>query len=104
MLVAKKHRKVDYRGNVWEVTALCDKSLLGKVLKEGEVTLDLLTHRRFYDGQQVGQAEAVALLKSATNINVVGKEAVECAKKALPVDGRRIRSIRGVPHLQVYYL
>ncbi|MBI5226811.1 DUF424 family protein [Candidatus Micrarchaeota archaeon] len=103
-MMAKVHERKDRHGNVWNVTAMCDHALLGKVLKEGEVTLDLKSYRNFYEGKKVSAAEAVQLLKDARNVNVVGPKSVACAKKAFPVDERQIKFIQGVPHIQVYYV
>lgn len=104
MMMAKVHQRVDRHGNVRNVTAICDQELLGRVLKEGDATLDLSGHRSFYEGRKVSEGEAVELLRNARNVNAVGPKAVACAKKAFPVDLRQVKRIQGIPHLQVYYL
>ncbi|MBI2445210.1 DUF424 domain-containing protein [Candidatus Micrarchaeota archaeon] len=102
--MAKVHQRVDRHGQVWHVTALCDKKLLGKVLKEGDVTLDLDKYRSFYEGMQVTENEAIGLLQGSRNVNAVGPNAVACARKALNIDTKQVKKVQGIPHLHIYYL
>lgn len=86
------------------VVAICDKELIGSVLKEGELVLDLKNHSSFYVGELVTQKQASELLKEATSINLVGEKAVGLAiKKGLAKKGAE-KKIAGVPHLQVYQM
>lgn len=103
-MMAKVHQRVDRHGQVWHVTAICDKELLGKTLKEGEVTLDLDKYRSFYEGMRVTEAEALGLLQGSRNVNIVGKNAVACAKKALDIDSKQVKKVQGVPHIHIYYV
>ncbi|VVC04410.1 Uncharacterised protein [Candidatus Burarchaeum australiense] len=89
------------------IVALCDAELMGKVLKEGEVTLDLKKYGEFYKGEKVkagaaGEKSVAKALGEATSINAVGKKAVEAAGKALEFPQTGARLIGGVPHVQVY--
>ncbi len=103
-MMAKVHHRVDREGRTWNVTALCDKELLGKVLKEGDVTLDLKLYRSFYEGNGVTETQAIALLRAARNVNAVGPKSVACAKAALKVDAKQIKKVQGVPHIHIYYV
>ncbi len=103
-MMAKVHQRVDRHGQVWNVTALCDKELLGKVLKEGEVVLDLDKYRSFYEGMRVSESEAVGLLEGSRNVNIVGPKSVACAQKALKIDPKQVKKVQGVPHIHIYYL
>jgi len=86
-----------------QVTAMCDAELVGKVLSEGKIKLDLQSHSGFYSGQKVSEEEAVRALSGAENVNLVGKKSLAAAKKA-GVDIRSAMQISGVPHLQAYKL
>ncbi len=98
-MYAKKYR---VRNEV--VVAICDKELIGSVLKEGELVLDLKKHSSFYMGELVTPREASELLKEATSINLVGEKAVGLAiKRGLAKKGTE-KKIAGVPHLQIYTL
>ena len=86
-----------------EIVALCDIELIGKVLASGKARLDLSAYAPFYLGKKVDEKEAVAALKAAHNANIVGKRALEAAKKA-GFAVSHAKTIGGVPHLQVYHL
>jgi hypothetical protein len=84
-----------------EIVALCDAELIGRVLANKKMRLDLSAYAPFYLGKKVEEKEAVAALSSATNANIVGSRALAAARKAgLPTS--RAMTIAGVPHLQVY--
>ncbi|VVB99466.1 Uncharacterised protein [uncultured archaeon] len=83
------------------VVALCDAELVGRVFSEGERTLDLSRHADFYEGEKVGEQEAIDALRGAEHANITGKKSLAAAKKAgLPVAGAI--KIATVPHLQIY--
>jgi len=84
------------------ILALCDKELIGKVLKEGEIVLDLKDYSSFYKGVEVGEAEAMDAMKSATSLNLVGRKSVAVAVKLGLVGKEGVRKIKGVPHVQIY--
>lgn len=101
---AKIHVKKYRDGSVRRVVAACDSALLGKVLEEGEVILDLKTYKPFYAGEEVSEAELLEMLRGAENLNLVGKQVINAASKVLPIDPKKARKIGGVPHLQFYKL
>jgi hypothetical protein len=84
-----------------EVTAICDSELLGQVLSEGALKLDLRSHAGFYMGRKVSEQEAVQALSGAQSINLVGSKSLAAARKAGVDTGAAMR-ISGVPHLQAY--
>lgn len=84
-----------------EIIALCDAELIGRVLANRKMRLDLSAYAPFYLGKKVDAKEAAAALEGAKNANIVGKRALAAAKKAgLPVS--HAMTIDGIPHLQVY--
>ena len=84
-----------------EVVALCDAELIGRVLAEGRIRLDLEKYSGFYRGEKVGLPEAVQALRTARNANIVGKKSMAAAREA-GLDVSAAVSISGVPHLQIY--
>ncbi|MBI5158803.1 DUF424 family protein [Candidatus Micrarchaeota archaeon] len=85
------------------VLALCDAELLGKILREGEATLDLQSFRSFYEGEKVNASRAEKELKNCTSANLVGKKSVATAVKAKIIAGQEnVKTIQGIPHLQIY--
>lgn len=93
------------RETIATVVALCDANLLGKVLEEGELCLDLSRNRGFYEGEKVSEEKAIALLRTpGANLNLVGEKSLAAARKAFSINEASVRKISGVPMLQVYRL
>ncbi|RLG19207.1 DUF424 domain-containing protein [Candidatus Micrarchaeota archaeon] len=84
------------------VLALCDSELLGKVLREEEIVLDLKQFGEFYKGKKVEQEELAEALGEATSINAVGERSVEAVRNAVGFEEDKVRLVEGVPHVQVY--
>jgi hypothetical protein len=99
---AKLHSRAKPNGATEEVLALCDRNLLGKVLKQGNAVLDLKAYAAFYEGAVVGEKEAIELIRGARNLNLVGEKSLKAAEKAIGVKAGSAKRIAGVPHLQVY--
>jgi hypothetical protein len=80
------------------VVALCDKSLLGKTLKEGD--LNFTVSKEFYGGDLVDLKLCLKHLERATIANMVGKRTVEAAMNAGLVHEQAVLYIEGHPHAQ----
>ena len=100
-MFAKVHERV-YDEGVKRVVAICDAELLGEKFSEGGRVLDLKTYRSFYEGDKVDEEKAIELIRSAHNLNVVGKKAVQAVKKARNIDEGCVKTVEGVPLLQLY--
>ena len=79
--------------------AVCDEDICGKKLKFKDT--DFFVNPRFYKDKQGSEEAVIPLLKEAVNINLVGKESVECGKKAGVVEEKSIIMIGNIPHAQV---
>lgn len=82
-----------------EVVALCDKKLIGKTLEEKN--LQLKVSERFYKGEELSEDKIIDILKSKSNINIVGEESIKLALKIGVISKENIIKIKGVPHVQV---
>lgn len=84
-----------HRRNEIETVACCDKDLLCKVFKEGNLRIEIT--EQFYGGELIDISDAIEILKEASYFNIVGhsiiKEAIRC--KILPKEG--VRRINGIP-------
>ncbi|MBI5229187.1 DUF424 family protein [Candidatus Micrarchaeota archaeon] len=100
-MYAKVHERMS-AGRVVSVVAVCDQELVGKVLKQGSIALDLKTYKNFYCGELVEEQQAIELIKEADSLNLVGEKALKAVAKAIGVDVKAAKKISGVPHLQVY--
>ncbi len=82
------------------VVAICDKELLGRKLREGNVSVTI--SEDFYKGELVTEEEATEVITRATNINLFGERAVSCAVRCGVVAPSSIKIIDGVAHAQVF--
>ncbi|MFA5381598.1 MAG: DUF424 family protein [Candidatus Micrarchaeia archaeon] len=86
------------------ITAICDKELINKTLKEGEIILNIKKYSNFYKGKLVGDKEITKAIKEAEHLNLVGKKCIEIAKKINKINDKQILYIEGIPHVQIYKL
>lgn len=85
------------------ILAMCDEELIGKVIKEGEVVIDLDKYSGFYKGDLISEAEAAEVLNDDIfSANIVGKRSIEAVVKAGLAKHGDERIIAGVPFLQIF--
>ncbi len=100
-MYVKIHSAGAHAGNR-QIVAVCDDDLLGKVLREKGI--EFKVSESFYKGEKKTEAEVIAILKTASNINLVGKQAVEAGLKANVISKENVVVIQGVPHAQAFTL
>jgi hypothetical protein len=81
------------------LVAACDRELLGNVLREGELKLEV--RPAFYEGEDASEELLLNRLNNATMANLVGEKTVGLAIKHKFIDEDRILYIGGVPHAQL---
>jgi len=91
-----------FRKGKEKIVAVCDSELIGKVLREGELVLNLEKYASFYQGEEADEAAVEKELLTATSINLVGKKATGIAKKMKLVKESDFIKIQKVPHVQIY--
>jgi hypothetical protein len=79
--------------------AACDDEVLGKTFCEGE--LELMVSESFYRGEKVSSEFFITKIKSATIVNLVGKEVIDIALELGLITPEGIIEIDGVPHAQI---
>jgi len=90
-------KKYDTEGQV--IVAVCDKDILGKRFREGELVLKL--EEGFYKGDEAGEEEVKEALAIATIANVAGEKSIACAVECGCIDPSTIIRIEGIPHAQM---
>ena|SRR3990167_280624 len=93
--------KIHYTGQRFNnrfVIAVCDEGLLNKELDDGKRSLTV--SEQFYKGDKKSENEVIAILKDASNANLIGEEAVAAGIKAGIVSKENVAVIKGVPHAQ----
>ncbi len=81
------------------MVAVCDRNIIGKKFKEGELILKL--EENFYKGDEVSDQEVKEALLSATIANIAGEKAVACAVACGCIDPETVIFIESIPHAQM---
>lgn len=88
------------------VIGMCDKELIGSVLTDGEVVIDIKSYSGFYKGDLLNRNQAgKKLSEHLDNIysaNIVGKESVEVAMEVSLIHKDNVMHISGVPYAHAY--
>jgi hypothetical protein len=84
-----------HRRNDIETIACCDELLINQIFKEGNLKIEI--NSQFFGDKLLEIEEAIELLKSASNFNIVGENITQQAitQKILPKEG--VRKINGIP-------
>ena len=83
-----------------DVLAACDEDLVGKKFEENELVLDI--RKSFYLDKIIGGEELSRMLAEAKNINLVGEQTINIAKRDKLVDN--IGRIKGIPYAIIFRL
>ncbi len=82
------------------VVSLCDSDIIGKTFEEGDLQLHVL--ERFYKGEEATREEIVTALVDSKISNIVGKESVQLAIDEGLITKQSIKTVDGVPHVQIF--
>lgn len=94
----KVYMKV-YRTKYGLLVSICDKDILGKVFREGDIILNV--NKDFYGGDEVNIEIAIEYLRNAAIANIVGKNVVNAAIKAGIIHKDSVLIVNGIPHAQL---
>lgn len=87
------------------VLAMCDESLIDKVLEQGDFVIDIKSYSSFYKGDLVNKEKAKNMIENADAVysaNVIGKESVEVAIEEKIIDKASVQKIKSTPYAQAY--
>ncbi len=86
-----------------KIIAMCDESLIDKVLRDGELILDIKSYADFYRGSLITvQQFADVSTSKMSSANIVGREAIDAAIKKKVIDEGHVKMINGVPYAQAF--
>ena len=94
-----KIHEVDMKNHIERIVALCDKELIGKKLRDGNLRLNV--NPRFYKGELADTDSIKDAFKIATIANIVGEKSIALALKEGVIKKENIIRISGVPHAQM---
>ena len=86
------------------VVAVCDEDLVGKVLEDKQMRMDLDRYRSFYVGDKADAGKVKEALASFTSANAVGKESVSVVLSMGLAGKEGVKYIKRIPYIQVYRL
>jgi hypothetical protein len=85
------------------MVAMCDEELMGRVLKEGRIEIDLKRYGGFYKGELVSEAEASSIIsKNVYSANVVGDRSVGILIAKGIVNDNEVRNVEGVKFVHLF--
>ncbi len=86
------------------IVAMCDSSLIEKVLKDEETELNIRDYSGFYKGELVNSTKALSLLetKDLLSANIVGEESVKVAIDKGVIDSDNVKMIGEVPYAHAF--
>lgn len=79
---------------------ICDFELLGKELKEGEISVNLT--REFFLERVIDECEAKELLNVSSMANLVGTKIIRLALDMKLAKLVTVKNVSGVPFLMIY--
>ncbi len=81
------------------IVAACDRELIGKTFREGELTIHV--SKEFYKGDSATEAEVIDALRKATIANLLGEEAISCGVKIGVINQDNVITVGGIKHAQM---
>ena len=79
--------------------AVCDAEILGKTLRDSDITFEV--SEKFYKGYKTSVDDAIDLIEESTIVNLVGANIVKRAIERGYVHPEAVIKICGVPHAQI---
>lgn len=99
MIYVKQH--LTEKGHI---IAMCDEELMGRVLHEGKVQIDLNRYEDFYKGELLPEEDAGKVYSSEEfySANLVGMKSVNIFLKKGMISNDDVRKVKGIPFVQIY--
>ncbi len=87
-----------------KVVAMCDESLIDKVLDDGDIEIDIKSYSKFYKGELIEKESVptVEELGELNSVNIVGDESVGIAVERSLVDKSSVKRVGDVPYAQAF--
>lgn len=86
------------------ILAMCDKDLIGSVIEEGDVYINVRDYSEFYAGRLVDPRDAHSMIDRTEihSASVIGKESVAVAVEKGIVERANVREAMGVLYANSY--
>lgn len=85
------------------ILAMCDEELIGKVLKEGTVVINIRDYSDFYKGALIDENGLDEKYRSEIfSANIVGKRSVDLAISNRIIKREHVKTAGGIPYAHAY--
>ncbi|MGC9099540.1 MAG: DUF424 family protein [Candidatus Micrarchaeia archaeon] len=85
-----------------DIIAMCDEELIGKVIKEGKIEIDLEKYANFYKGELLKEEDIEGLFDEVYSANIIGERSTKIMVKKGLAKENEIRKVAGIPFLQIF--
>ncbi len=83
--------------------AMCDEELIGRVIEDGDVYINIRDYSEFYKGSLISAKEVQALIPDKLHsANIIGDEAVSVAIKHSIIKRENVKVASGVRYAHAY--
>lgn len=97
-MLLRIHRSTDNH----EVVGICDRELMGKTLKEGEISISI--NEAFFGNQPVCEEDVIRVLAISDNITIIGKRCIDLAIRQGLLDLDSCLIVEGIPYSTIIRL
>lgn len=87
-----------------DIIAMCDSSLIDKIISDGELEINIRDYSDFYRGSLVDRKKALGMInpKRMNSANIIGKESVEVAVEGNIILEESIRLTGKIPYAHAF--
>lgn len=83
--------------------AMCDEELMGRMLSEGRIEIDLEHYGGFYKGELLAEDEAARRIdRKVYSANIVGNRSVDILVRMGIVKGDEVKTVQGVKFVHIF--
>ncbi|MCP3686259.1 MAG: DUF424 family protein [bacterium] len=93
-MIVKVHETPDGK----KIIAICDSNLIGKVIEEKDLQLDLSSN--FYKGEEKHADDIKKMIYDAYMVNIVGKDSIKLGLEVGIIMKENVIKVCDVPHAQ----
>ncbi|MGB9732409.1 MAG: DUF424 family protein [Candidatus Micrarchaeia archaeon] len=84
------------------IIAMCDEELIGKVIKEGKIEIDLEKYANFYKGELLKEEEIEISPDEIYSANIIGERSAKIIVKKGLAKEEEIKKVAGIPFVQIF--
>ena len=91
-----------YKTEHGDIIAMCDEELIGKIIKDGKIEIDLDKYSSFYKGELLKEEDVEALIGDIYSANIVGERSTKIIIKRGLASENDVRKVNGIPFVQLF--